>query len=49
MLLQLVSSPICTDMFVIFTHKSDSRLMKRDCRQGKEVFIVVLAYVQSHL
>ena len=49
MLLQLVSSPICTDMFVIFTHKSDSRLMKRDCRQEKVVFNVVTTCVQSHL
>ena len=49
MLLQLVFSPICNVMFVIFTHTSDPRLMRRDCRQGKYVFNVVLAYVQSHL
>ena len=49
MLLQLVSSPICNVIFVIFTHTSDPRLMKRDCRQGKDVFNVVLADVQSHL
>ena len=49
MLLQLMSSPICNVIFVIFTHTSDPRLMRRDCRQGKDLFNVVLAYVQSHL
>ena len=49
MLLQLVSSPICNVIFVIFTHKSDPRLMGRDCRQGKDVFNVVTTCVQSHL
>jgi hypothetical protein len=41
MLLQLVSSPICNVIFLIFTHTSDPRLMRRDCRQGKDVFNVV--------
>jgi hypothetical protein len=34
MLLQLVSSPICNVIFVIFTHTSDPCLMRGDCRQG---------------
>jgi L-asparagine transporter-like permease len=49
MLLQPVSSPICNVIFVIFTHTSGPRLMRRDCRQGKEVFNVVTTCVQSHL
>ena len=49
MLLQLVSSPICTDFFVIFKQRSDSRLMRRDCRHWKDVFNVVTTCVQSHL
>ena len=51
MLSQLVSSPICNVIFVIFTLTSDPRLMMRDCRQtsGKDVFIVVTTCVQSHL
>jgi hypothetical protein len=49
MLLQLVSSPNCTVIFVIFTHTSDSRLMRRDCRQWTDVFNVVATCVQSHL
>ena len=49
MLLQLVSSPICNVIFVIFTHTNDSCLKRRDCRQGKEVFNVVTTCVQSHL
>ena len=49
MLLQLVSSPICTDISVICTHTSDSRLMRRDSRQGKDVFNVVTTCVQSYL
>ena len=49
MLLQLVSSPICNVMFVVFTHTNDSRLMRRDCRQRKDVFNVVTTCVQSHL
>ena len=49
MLLQLVSSPICNVIFVIFTHTSDPRLMMRDCRQGKDVFNVLTICVQSHL
>ena len=48
MLLQLVSSPICYVIFVIFTLTSDSRLMRRDCRRGKDLFIVVATCVQSH-
>jgi hypothetical protein len=47
MLLQLVFSPICYVIFVIFTHTSDTRLMMRDCRRGYDVFNVVLACVQS--
>jgi hypothetical protein len=49
MLLQLVFSPICNVIFVIFTHTSGPRLMRRDCRQGKDVFNVVTTCVQSHL
>jgi hypothetical protein len=51
MLSQLVSSPICNVIFVIFTLTSDPRLMMRDCRQtsGKDVFNVVTTCVQSHL
>ena len=49
MLLQLVSSPICYVIFVIFTLTSESRLMRRDCRRGKDLFIVVATCVQSHL
>jgi hypothetical protein len=49
MLLQLVSSPICYVIFVIFTLTSDSRLMRRDCRRGKDLFIVVATCVQSHI
>jgi hypothetical protein len=41
MLLQLVSSPICTNISVICTHTSGPRLMRRECRQGKDVFNVV--------
>jgi hypothetical protein len=40
MLLQLVSSPICYVIFVIFTLTSDSRLMRRDCRRGKDLLWV---------
>jgi hypothetical protein len=49
MLLQLVFSPICYAIFVIFTHTSDPRLMRTDCRQWKDVFNVVATCVQSHL
>ena len=49
MLLQLVSSPICNVIFVIVTHTSDTRLMRGDCRQGRDVFNVVTTCVQSHL
>ena len=49
MLLQLVSSPICYVIFVIFTHTSDPRLISGECRQGKDLFIVVATCVQSHL
>ena len=49
MLLQFVFSPICNVIFVIFTHTSDPRLMRRDCRQGKGVFNVVTNCVQSYL
>ena len=49
LILQLVFSPICNVIFVIFTLTSDPRLIRGDCRQGKDLFNVVLAYVQSHL
>jgi hypothetical protein len=49
LLLQLVSSPICNVIFVIFTHTSDPRLIRGDCRQGKDLFIVFATCVHSHL
>jgi hypothetical protein len=32
----------CKNNKEVLTHTSDSRLMRRDCRQGKEVFNVVV-------
>jgi hypothetical protein len=46
MLLQLVFSPICTDISVIFTHTSDPRLMRRECSQGK-TSLMLLQLVSS--
>jgi hypothetical protein len=36
-------------MVVISTLTSDPRLIRGDCRQGKDLFIVVANCVQSHL
>jgi hypothetical protein len=46
---KLVSSPSCNVIFVIFTHTSGPRLIRGDCRQGKDLFIVFATCVQSHL
>jgi hypothetical protein len=49
MLLQFEFSPICNVILVIFTQTNVPRLMRRDCRQGKDVFNVVTTSVYSHL